>query len=391
MGKWMLSAIIAMLCMGCRTQQRETPDPREKIAGAESTRTEMPKVASRAKVAEKLKTAFIYIAPPGDVGWSYAHDQGRKKMLELCADAVEKADYEIVADEGKVFPVIEKYAEAGYHVVFPTSYGYMEPTLEAAKKYPQTVFMHCSGHKTLGNMGTYFGRIYQADYLCGLVAGKMTKNGKVGYVAPHPIPEVIRGINAFALGVRKANPNARVFVMWVHAWYNPGEERACAETLMALKEVDVIAHGQDSPAVLVCAAEEGIWGIGYNTDMTRFAPVIHLTSAFWDWSKIYTHVVRSVKDGTWTNEEIWWGIDTGIVDIAPLHEKVPADVRKLVEKERQGLVDRTFDVFYGPIRNQQGEVIVENGKDMSDRDKLEMLYFVEGVVGDIPPPKGLGE
>jgi basic membrane protein A len=346
--------------------------------------------AARKPIAEKLKTAFIYIGPVGDAGWSWAHDQGRQKMLKECEDIVEKADFvEFVPDGDKALPMIEKYAKDEYHLIFTTSFGHMEPTLELAKKYPHIVFMHCSGDKTHVNMGNYFGRIHQGDYLCGLVAGKMTRNNKIGYVAPHPIPEVIRGINAFTIGVRQVNPQATVHVKWTHTWYDPEKERTCAESLISSQGVDIMAQGQDSPTALLCAQEHGIMGTGYNSDMSRFAPESHLVSSIWDWSKIYIPIVKAVKDGTWKSEAIWWGMDKGLVDIAPLSERVPEDVKKLIAEQKTAIIEGTFDVFQGPIKNQKGELVLKEGSKWSDHEAWEIAYFIAGVEGDIPPALGL--
>ena len=426
MQKWLLLAIIFLVFYGCQQEKKqpalshqETPakksptlqlksptqatatqpdktlppaaDQQAEPKQKESEKKTTPGPGRRA-IASKLKIAFIYIAPVGDAGWSWAHDQGRKKMLEQGAEIIAGADYEPAVPDGpKCIPAIEKYAKAGYHLIYTTSFGYMDGTLALAKKYPDTVFMHCSGHKSYRNMGNYFGRIYQPDYLSGLVAGKMTKNGKIGYVAPHPIPEVIRGINAFTIGVRQANPQAQVFVRWVHSWYNPEKERACAEALMTVNKVDIMAQGQDSPAALLCAQEEGLLGIGYNADMQKFAPQAHLTSPVWNWGTLYIDIARQVKNGTWNNTPIWWGMDKGLVALAPLSEKVPQSVRDLVQRQRQSIIAGSFKVFQGPLYNQKGELIAASGIELSDQDKLEMNYFVAGVVGDIPKPEGLGE
>jgi basic membrane protein A len=237
-------------------------------------------------------------------------------------------------------------------------------------------------------MGNYFGRIHQTDYLCGLIAGGTTRNGRVGYVAPKPIPEVMRGINSFALGVREANPEAKVFIRWVHDWYNPEQERACAEELISQEKVDFLGQGQDCPNVLLCAQEAGIPGTGYNADMSRYAPDSHLCSPIWDWSKVYIHVVRSVKDGTWRSESIWWGIDKGLVEISPMSEKVSPEVRELVGKRRVELIQGKREVFDGPIRDQSGRTAVPAGRTMTDEELLRMDFLVEGVVGEIAEPEG---
>ncbi|MEM1680822.1 MAG: BMP family ABC transporter substrate-binding protein [Sulfolobales archaeon] len=187
----------------------------------------------------------MYVGPIGDYGWSHAHDVGRRYIETVFKDKVETYYVESV-EEPKVYDVLKKLVGEGYKVIFTTSFGFMDGTLQAAKEFPNVIFFHCSGYKRWYNMGTYFADLYQLYYLNGLMAGALTKSGKVGYVAAHPIPEVVRHINAFALGVKEVNPNAKVYVVWIHAWYDPPKARAAAESLIA-QGVDVLAFTEDSP------------------------------------------------------------------------------------------------------------------------------------------------
>lgn len=332
---------------------------------------------------KEFKAAFVYIGPVGDAGWSYAHDQGRKFIEKKYGI---KTSYSESVPEGEAERVIREYAEQGYNIIFTTSFGYMDPTIAVAKDYPNIVFEHCSGYKTAKNVGTYFGRIYQADYLTGIVAGMMTKSNKIGYVAPVPIPEVIRGINAFALGVKKVNPNATVHVVWVGTWYDPAKEREAAESLIN-EGCDVIAQGQDSPAAQQVAQEHGVHSIGYNSDMYKFAPKAHLTAAIWNWSVVYDYIVKNVMEGKWKSEKIWWGIDKGLVELAQFNEVVPEKVKKIVQEEKEkylkGEVPEQYP-FVGPIYDQQGKLVKAKGEVMNDEELLSMMFFVDNVVGEIP-------
>jgi len=330
----------------------------------------------------KIKAAFVYVGPIGDAGWTYAHDQGRK-YLEKQLNYVETAYVESVPEGADATRVITQYAQQGYNLIFTTSFGYMDSTIEVAQKFPHVVFMHCSGYKTAENSGTYFGRMYQARYLSGLVAGKMTRSNIVGYVAAHPIPEVIRGINAFTIGVREANPKGRVHVVWTQTWYDPATEREAAESLLDIG-ADVIAQHQDSPAAQQAAAARGKYCIGYNSDMSAFAPNAHLTAPIWNWGVLYVDLAKKVHAGAWKSEQIWWGMDTGIVGLAPFGPMVPEEVKKLVEAKKKEIIAGRFDVFDGPIRDQEGKICIPAGKRASDEEKLSMSYFVEGVVGTIP-------
>lgn len=331
---------------------------------------------------EKVKVGFIYIGPPGDAGWTYAHDEGRK-FLESEMPNVEVVFVESVPESSDSERVMTELAEQDCDIIFATSFGYMDFMLNVAEKYPDKVFYHCSGYKTADNMSNYFGRIYQARYLTGLVAGAMTQNGQIGYVGAHPIPEVVRGINAFTIGVREANPNAVVKVVWTNTWYDPAKEKDAAQGLLDAG-VDVIAQHQDTPGPQQAAEEAGKYAIGYNTDMRSFAPKANLTSAVWDWGPYYVEAVKAVVDGTYTSGSYWGGLEDGIVDIAPLSDEVPAEVADMVEAKKQEMINGEWDVFWGPIKDQSGTVVVPEGSKMEDGELLSFDWFVEGVEGVIP-------
>ena len=213
-----------------------------------------------------MKVGFVYVSPVGDAGWSFAHDQGRLALEAM--DGVTTSFVEAVSEGPDSERVMLNMARKGYDLVFATSFGYMDPMLKVAKKFPKTTFMHCSGYKTAANMGNYFARMYQARYLSGMVAGAMTKANVLGYVAAFPIPEVIRGINAFALGAQAVNPKAEVRVVWTKTWYDPATEKEAAKSLLDIG-ADVIAQHQDSPGPQEAAQERGVYSVGYNTDMNR--------------------------------------------------------------------------------------------------------------------------
>lgn len=332
--------------------------------------------------AKDLKVGFIYVGPVGDGGWTFAHDLGRKELEKL--PYVKKTTYvESVPEGADAMRVIMKLAQTGHNLIFTTSFGFMDPTLEVAKRFPNVVFMHCSGYKTAKNVGTYFGRMYQARYLSGLIAGSMTKSNIIGYVAAHPIPEVIRGINAFTLGVRKVNPKAVVKVVWTQTWFDPGTERNAAESLLDVG-ADVLTMHQDTPATLQAAEARGKYVIGYNSDMRKYAPNGFLTAPVWNWGAIYKYVAKQVHDGTWKSEQLWWGMDKDAVRLAPISNKVPTDVKKLVEDTKQKIINGEFKVFEGEIKDQNGKVVLKKGDVFSDNELLGMNFFVEGVSGVIP-------
>lgn len=346
----------------------------EKKAAEEPRKAETP-----AEEVKTVKAGFVYVSPIGDAGYSYAHDQGRKAVDAL--DWATTAFVESVPEGADSERVIRNMAQKGFDVIFATSFGYMDPMIKVAKEFPDTKFMHCSGFKKSANMSNYFGRIYQARYLTGMVAGAMTKSGKIGYAAAFPIPEVIRGINAFTRGVRETNPGAEVRVVWTKTWYDPALEKDAAKSLLDAG-CDVIAQHQDSPAPQEAAQEAGAYCIGYNSDMSSFAPKAHLTAAIWSWAPKYVETVEAVRNGTWEgNQSTWWGIDTGVVDIAPYGPMVPEDVKQVVDARKAELMKGDDLVFAGPVKDQNGEVKIPEGQTPTDEELLGMDWFVEGVVG----------
>jgi basic membrane protein A len=332
--------------------------------------------------AKDVKAGFVYIGPIGDGGWTYMQNQGRLEM-EKAYPGLTSSYVESVPEGPDSERVMETFIRNGSKVIFATSFGYMDFVQNVAKKHPDVIFMHCSGYKRGPNVGTYFGRMYQPRYLSGLVAGKMTKSNVIGYVAAFPIPEVIRGIDAFSLGVLKANPKAKVKVVWLFSWHDPAKEKEAVKALADAK-ADVVAMHADTGAAPQAAEELGIWVVGYNNDMSKYAPTRHLTAPIWDWGVIYKHVAEQVTKGTWKSEDIWWGMDKGVVALSPFGKAVPADVRALVETEKKKILSGKWDVFYGPIKDQKGKVRVPAGSNMSDKDKLSLTWFVENVEGDLP-------
>ena len=329
----------------------------------------------------KTKVAFVYIGSANDGGYSMTHDIGRK-MVEKELPNVETSYVESVPAGADAERVISQLASQGNKIIFTNSFGYMDPTINVAKKYPDVIFLHCSGYKTAENVGTYFGRMYEARYLTGIVAGKQTKSNIIGYVAAFPIPEVVRGINAFTLGVQSVNPNAKVKVIWTNTWYNPAGEKQAAMTLIDFG-ADVIAQHQDTPGPQQAAEERGVYGIGYDLDMSQAAPNASLTAAVWNWGPYYVDVIKQIMDGKWKSGAYWGGMNDKVIDIAPFGKAVSEETKKITNDTKAKIIDGSFKVFTGPIKGQSGTVKVEAGKTMSDEDLLKFDWFVEGVDGSI--------
>ena len=337
--------------------------------------------------AEKLKVAFVYPSPHNDGGWSQAEEAGRL-YLQQNDPNVETTYSENIPEGSQAEKTFRDYASAGYKLIFGTSFGFMEPMVNAAKDNPTVKFMHASGYKRSDNLGTYFGRMEQPDYLSGLVAGKMTKTNKIGFVLPFSIPECIREVDSFTVGLREVNPQATVTVVYTNSWFDPATEGSAAKSLLN-QNCDIIVSGVDSPAPLDEAFKAGKYGIGYDMDMAAGMKTPEeaksvLTSRIWHWGPYYLKVAKAVEDGTWTSGDYWGGMADGIVDIAPISAAVPQDVIDYVNTRKQLILDGKYTPFDGPMINQKGETVVPAGTTMSDADQLNLQWFVQGVIGDIP-------
>ena len=350
------------------------------VAGACSGGDEEP-----AADASAVTAAFILVGPVGDAGWNWAHDQGRQYAeAETGATTLFVESVPEVAEDFKSV-AIDFIENEGADVIFGTSFGYMDPMLELADEYPDVVFEHASGFKTNdANFGNFFGRMYQPRYLSGLAAGATTESGNIGYVAAFPIPEVIRGINAFTLGVRATNPDAQVHVNWTFTWFDPPVEGDTAKALLEAG-ADVIAMHQDSTAAGTAAQDAGARWVAYNSDMSVFAPDAWVTAPVWNWGPRYAAIIDAVADGSYSPGAYWGGMDDGIVGLAPLADDVPADVVELIDSTAESIASGSWDVFTGPINDQDGNQRVAGGETMDDGSMLGMDWFVEGVVGNASP------
>ena len=333
----------------------------------------------------EIRAGFVYVGPVGDAGWTFQHDRGRR-ALEALPFVVATAAVENVPEEPDlVDEAIEQLIVSGANLVFTTSYGFMDPTISAAGRHPEIAFMHASGFKTAANSGTYFGRMYEARCLAGILAGGMTASGIIGYVAAFPIPEVIRQINAFTLGAQSLAPDVEVRVVWTDTWYGPGIEREAAERLLDFG-ADVLTMHQDSPAVVQAAEQRGRFAIGFHSDMGMFAPQASLASAVWNWQPLYEKIATDLHDGSFRPEQLWWGLETGVVDLVGINPLLPGELVERVEAARQAIIDGSLRIFAGTIRDADGVVRVPSGRVLSDAELLSLDYFVLGVRGELPTP-----
>lgn len=338
--------------------------------------------STKAVAAKKtVKVGFIYVGPVGDGGYTFAHDQGRlymQKKLGVKTVIIEN----VKEDKVEVVKAVDNMVDQGVNVIFGTSFGFMAGMVKAAKKYPNVVFMHATGYMTGKNLGVYQGRMEQPRYLAGIAAGMKTKSNKIGYVAAFSIPECIRQINAFTLGVQSVNPKATVTVKWTHTWYDPAKEKEAAKSLLD-GGADVIAQHQDTAGPMIAAEEKGAFAIGFNTDARTKAPKAYLTAPIWNFGPYYVSVVKSVIDGTWKTGNYWGGMKEGIVTLAPLTKNVKPGTQATIDKAKKVILSAPNMEFVGPITDQARKVRVAKGKTLSDKDQLSMNWFVKGVVGNI--------
>jgi len=338
--------------------------------------------AAPADAQEKLKVGFVYVGPVGDFGWTYQHEVGRRAMQEALGDKVESTYVENVPEGPDAERVIEGLVRSGHKLIFTTSFGFMEPTVKVAQRNPDVKFEHATGYKRLPNLATYAGRFYQGRYISGQIAAKMSKTGVVGYIGSFPIPEVVSGINAFMLGAQSIRPDMKVKIVWVNSWFDPGKEGDAAKTLLD-QGADIIAQHTDSPAAMQVAAERGALAFGQDSDMIKFGPNTQLTAIVNDWSGYYIDRVNAALNGTWESTDVWGGLDTGILKMAP-YTNMPDDVKAMAEATEKAIHDGTYKVFTGPITKQDGTSAAKEGEVLPDPAILGMNWYIQGVDENAP-------
>ena len=330
-----------------------------------------------------LKIGFVYSGPVADVGWTYQHDLGRKMVEAEFGSKVTTVFVENVPEGPDAERVIRQLADDRCTMIFTTSFGFMDPTIRVAADYPDVAFEHCSGYKTAANVGVYQTRFYEGAYLVGMLAGKRTKSNTLGYVAPFPIPEVIRNLNAFVLGARAVNPKANARVVWINSWYDPPKERDAALALMN-QGADVMYQNTDSPAIVQLAQSKGLWAIGQDSDMARFGPTAQLSANTLNWGVYYVHKVRQRLAGQWKPEDTKWGMKEGIVKLAALGPSVPKEALPQFEDKRSAIVAGKFHPLAGPIADQGGKPRIAPGQVLAEAELWQMKWYVDGIVGKQP-------
>ncbi len=333
--------------------------------------------ASASSQAEALKACWVYIGPIGDFGWTYQHHQGLEAVKKELGDKVETAYAENIpeADSEKTF---ERFAREGCKVIYGTSFGYMEPMLKVAKKFPDVKFEHATGYKTADNMGTYNAKFHEGRYVIGQIAAKMSKTGTAGYIASFPIPEVVSGINAFMLGAQSVNPDFKVKVIWANTWFDPAKEADAAKVLLS-QGADIMSQHTDSTAPLQVVQEAGKLGFGQASDMIKFAPKAQMTAIVDNWAPHYIKSVKAVMDGTWKAGQVWSGMAEGEVVMAP-YTNLPDDVAKMAAETAEAIKTGKLNPFGGKITKQDGTEV----ETVDDGMILGMNWYVKGVDDKLP-------
>ena len=342
--------------------------------------------AAPAAAAGPLKIAFAYVGPVGDGGWSYAHDQARKKLEAEFGDKIQTSYVESVPEGPDAERVLRDMVTQGNKLIFGTTFGYMDVIQKLGAEFKDVKFEHATGYKTSDNTRIYDSRTYEGAYLAGIIAGAMTKTNTLGVVGSVPIPEVIRNINSFTLGAQSTNPAIKTRVVWVNNWFDPPKETEAATALIN-GGADVLFQNTDSSAVLQTAEKMGKRGFGWDSDMTKYGPKAHIASAVINWGPYYVKTVRDVLDGKWQPMQSWWGVKEGAIDLVGVASDVPQDAKDKLASVKAGLKNGSFIIWKGPIADQSGKEVLAKDKVADDKFLQSLNFYVKGVEGALPGAK----
>ncbi|MCE8538824.1 BMP family ABC transporter substrate-binding protein [Ruegeria pomeroyi] len=341
-------------------------------------------LATGAMAEDKTKVGFVYVGPVGDGGWTYEHDKGRQAVEAEFGDKVETVFVESVPEGPDAERVMTQMALEGADLIFTTSFGYMDPTINVAKKFPKVKFEHATGYKQAENVSVYSARFYEGRAVQGTIAGRMTKSNIVGYIGSYPIPEVIRGINSAFIHARKVNPDVQFKIVWAYTWFDPAKEADAAKVLIE-QGADVILQHTDSTAPQAAAQAAGnVITFGQASDMSEYAPMPRVSSIIDNWAPYYIARTKAVMDGTWTSVSTWDGIGAGMVGIGEISDAVPAEVKAEALALKDALANGSYHAFTGPLKKQDGSDWLAEGETADDGTLAGMNFYVEGIEGDIP-------
>jgi basic membrane protein A and related proteins len=337
-----------------------------------------------ARQTAAFKAAWIYVGPHNDGGWSQAHDVGRQYVQKKLGSKVETTYKENVPNN-QVPQVVASLARQGYKIIFGTSFGFFETGVNGQlySRYPAVDFEQATGQQVKKNQSEYFGAAEDAIFLSGIAAGAASKKGNIGYIVPFGIPEVVRHANAFALGAQLAHPGAKIHLIWTNSWYNPAAEKKAAQNLISAG-ADVLGQNVDSPTAGQYAESKGVPWVGYDSDASKFAKKSWLTAAVYNWGPYYLKRVKAAMSGNWKSGFYYGSIKDGLIGLAKYGPGVSKRTKALIAKYKKLIVQKKFNEFCGPVKDQAGKVRIPKGKCASIPDLYSMQYLVKGVIGSIP-------
>ncbi|WP_320129654.1 BMP family ABC transporter substrate-binding protein [uncultured Sphaerochaeta sp.] len=375
----LLCALMFVTFTGCSKDKSENVAPAIKADTttapvATATASSLP-----ALTKDTIKVGFIYGSSIGNEGYTYTHNLGR---LALEKEGIKTMYLENVPETADCEKAARDLIEQGCNVIYAISFGYMQYIANVADEYPNVYFNHATGYITKPNMSTYMGRMYEAQYLTGIAVGLKTKTGKIGFVTTFPIPECVRQVNAFTLGVRSVNPTAVVEVKWTSSWYDPATEKSAATELIN-KGCDVISAYCDTMNPQMAAAEKGLWATGCSSPGGSIIPDAYLTAPIFHYDVFYSKDVQRILDGTWKSGSSWLGLADGVVGLDELTKNCASGTSEKIEPVKQSLINGSFDMWTGEIKDNQGNVRVKAGETMDDSQLLALDWFVEGVIGSV--------
>ena len=325
-----------------------------------------------------LKAAWIYVSPIGEAGWTYQHEQARRQVQKDFGSSVQTTFVADVPEGHDAERVLRDLARQGNQIIFTTSFGYMEPAMRVAREFPAVKFEVLTGYKLAANVAIANARYYEGRYLAGIAAARMSQSQQVGYVAAFPIPEVLQGINAFALGMQSVNPKAQVKVIWLNEWFNPAREREAAMALIN-QGADVLSFHAVSAAVAQAAQERGKYVVTYHSDMRKFAPDAQIAAITHHWGDYEIGRIRALQSGQWRSQNVWQGVKQGAVRVGDFGHKVPAHVQQEMLARQGDIATGVLHPFAGPLVSNKGKVMLNKGQVLADAQILAMDWLVQGV------------
>lgn len=332
--------------------------------------------------AAPLKVGIVYVSTLGAVGWTRQHDLARRAMEQAFPGRLQVSAVEGMSNPVDAARVFRELAASGHKLVIGTSFSHMQPMLQAAADFPDVAFEHCSGLKTLANLGTFEARYFEGTYLAGVLAGAMSKSGTIGFIGGFPVPDIVGPANALLIGARSVNPAMRCRTLWLNSWYDPPKEQSAATTLLNAG-ADVLVSMTDTATTVKVGEERGAWTIGYASDMRSVGPTRQLTAFTLDWAPVYIDAARRVLEGRWKPSERWLGLQSGVVKMAPYNPAVPAATLTQVAERERAIAQGRLHPFAGPLRDTAGKVRVAAGETLAEAQIRGIDWLVDGMVGSL--------